>query len=141
MLAPAFTRTPRKHFLLLQGGKQARYKGKVNSIRTIMLAAALTASAPAFGESGSLILVNGTGQAMSGLSIRPAAGGDWKPLGSGSAGPGSRQPISFEGETCAYDIRASIAGAEVTWNAVNLCDTKSVTLNRRADGTRWADYD
>ena len=113
----------------------------MNAIRFLVVAAALGAAAPALARSGSLILVNGTGQPLSGLSIRPAAGGEWKPLGSGSAGPGSRQPISFSGETCAYDIRASIGGAEVVWNGVNLCDTKAVTLNRRADGTRWADYD
>ena len=34
-----------------------------------------------------------------------------------------------------------IAIAEFTWSSVNLCDVRSVTLNRRPDGTLWVDYD
>ena len=45
------------------------------------------------------------------------------------------------GELCAFDIRAKVDGAEFTWPSVNLCDVRSVTLNRRPDGTLWVDYD
>jgi hypothetical protein len=45
------------------------------------------------------------------------------------------------GQICAFDLRASTGGAPATWSSVNLCDVKTVTLNRRSDGTLWVDYD
>jgi hypothetical protein len=119
-----------------------RYKRDVNALRLIIAGAALAAAVPAVADAGDFMLVNVTGEALSGLSIRPSAGGPWKPLGSGSVGTGRRQAVGFSGESCAYDIRAALpGGTEVIWANVNLCDTKIVSLNRRPDGTHWADYD
>ena len=48
----------------------------------------------------------------------------------------------FENPDCAFDLRATVAGAgQVVWSGVNLCDVKSVTLNRDAAGRDWVDYD
>ena len=103
----------------------------------LLLAAALSTPGP-------FVLVNGTGAAIDQLSIRPADGGsEWRPLGSGGAIPGGARAAmpSPGGLLCAFDLRGRVAGANVTWPSVNLCDVKSVTLNRRPDGTLWVDYD
>lgn len=94
---------------------------------------------------GPFVLVNGSGAAMSALAIRPsssAATARWTPLDPASLSPGARVTMRAPaGDLCAFDIRARVGSAEVSWTSVNLCDVRSVTLNRRADGTLWADYD
>ena len=109
-----------------------------------LLAAAIVAasSAPAFaGGAGNFALVNGTGGNLSEVSIRRAGTNDWKPLGA-SPSPGGRGNVSFSDPDCAFDIRATVAGAgATTWAGVNLCDVKSVTLNRDASAGAWVDYD
>ena len=105
-----------------------------------LFAALLTAAGPAFAGASNFTLVNGTGAALSQLSIRRAGTQDWKSLGSAPAA-GARGPISFSDPDCAFDIKATIAGQAVTWAGVNLCDVKSVTLNHDGSAGAWVDYD
>ena len=106
-----------------------------------MVGAALLLAA-AFSTPGPFTLVNGTGTTITALSIRAADGrGSWRALGGPFvAGQRSAMPSSG-GDLCAFDLRARVDGAEFTWSSVNLCDVRSVTLNRRPDGTLWVDYD
>jgi hypothetical protein len=94
-------------------------------------------------EPGPFVLANGTGVRLEELSIRPADGaGQWRPLGAGTIAAGARAAMPAPGgQLCAFDLRASTGGAPATWSSVNLCDVKTVTLNRRSDGTLWVDYD
>lgn len=112
----------------------------MNALRLIIAAAAMMTAASA-SAAAEIVLVNGTGNALLNLSYRPSDGGAWQTLGSGTAGSNARQTISIPGEKCAFDIRATLAGREVSWADVNFCDAKVVTLHRRPDGTHWADYD
>lgn len=110
----------------------------------IVLAAALLAfGAPALAGPGAsnFTLVNGTGAPLSEVSIRRAGTSDWKPLGPSPAA-GQRAPVNFKDPDCAFDIRAKVAGKDqVTWAGVNLCDVKSVILNRDQSAGPWVDYD
>jgi hypothetical protein len=105
-----------------------------------MLAALLATSSPAFAGAGSFTLVNGTGAALAELSIRRAGSGDWKPL-SAPTSAGARGQVQFNDPDCAFDIRANVGGAPITWTGVNLCDVKAVTLNKDASAGAWVDYD
>jgi len=108
------------------------------SLAALILAAS---PAPVLAGASSFTLVNGTGSALSELSIRRAGTNDWKPLGSAPS-PGARGAIQFSDPDCAFDIRANVSGAgPVTWAGVNLCDAKSVTLRRDASAGAWVDYD
>ena len=102
---------------------------------------ALSASATAaYADASPFTLVNQTGAALSGVSIRRAGTNDWKPLGAAPA-PGAGAQVNFTNPDCAFDIRANVAGAGVvTWAGVNLCDVKSVILNRDASAGAWVDY-
>lgn len=102
----------------------------------LLLAAAVSAPGP-------IVLVNAAGGALEELSIRPSqVSASWERYGAGRLSQGARASMpSPGGQLCAFDIRARVGGAPVTWVLVNLCDVKSVTLNRRPDGTLWADYD
>jgi hypothetical protein len=106
-----------------------------------MFIAMLAMASPAFAGASSFTLVNGTDGALAELSIRRAGTQDWKPLGSAPA-PGARGAVQFSDQDCAFDIRATVRGAgPVTWAGVNLCDVKSVTLNRDSAAGAWVDYD
>jgi hypothetical protein len=99
----------------------------------------MTMSAPAI--AAQVVVVNATGSSITALSVRPYGAAGWQPV-DGALSVGARRSISGQGEACAFDIRGKLAGgAEVTWSGVNFCETKVVTLNRRPDGTTWADYD
>ncbi|HVM23466.1 MAG TPA: hypothetical protein VM308_09255 [Sphingomicrobium sp.] len=104
------------------------------------LALGLCASPASAGGASNFTLVNGTGAAMAELSIRRAGSQDWKSLGSAPA-PGARTAVQFSDPDCAFDIRAKVGAAAVTWAGVNLCDVKSVTLNRDDSAGAWVDYD
>lgn len=91
------------------------------------------------GASG-FTLVNGTSGQFAEVSIRRAGTSDWKPLGT-SPSAGARASVQFKDPDCAFDIRAKVAGAPVTWSGVNLCDVKSVTLNKDDSAGAWVDYD
>ena len=101
----------------------------------------LASASPALAGASNFTLVNGTSGALSDLSIRRAGTSDWKPLGAAPAA-GARGPVQFSDPDCAFDIRATVPGAgPVTWAGVNLCDVKSVTLQRDASAGAWVDYD
>ena len=102
---------------------------------------ALIAGSPALAGASNFTLVNGTGAALSELSVRRAGTQEWKALGT-APGPGARGSITFKDPDCAFDIRATLGGGQsVTWASVNLCDVKSVTLNHDAAAGAWVDYD
>lgn len=110
-------------------------------MKKLALIALLATTSPAFAGASNFMLVNGTGGAISELSIRRAGTSDWKPLGNAPAA-GARGNVNFSDQDCAFDIRATVPGAgSVTWAGVNLCDVKSVTLNRDATAGAWVDYD
>ena len=101
---------------------------------------AALASAPAIADAGNFTIVNGTGKPVSAVAIRRAGTEGWQPL---QAAPpaGARAFVPFSDPDCAFDIRASVGGTVVVWPGVNLCEMKSVTLNRNASGAIWVDYD
>ncbi|GAA4006713.1 hypothetical protein [Sphingomonas humi] len=92
---------------------------------------------------GPFTLVNRAGVTLENLSIRPSDGSSaWRALGSGTVAANGRADMpSPGGFLCAFDLRARLNGTQATWTSVNLCDVKTVTLNRRPDGTLWVDYD
>jgi len=101
----------------------------------------IASASPAFAGASGFTLVNGTGAALGELSIRRAGASDWKTLGAAPAA-GARGPVQFNDPDCAFDIRATVAGAgPVTWAGVNLCAVKSVTLQRDPAAGAWVDYD
>jgi hypothetical protein len=100
-----------------------------------------SAPASAGGASG-FNLVNATGANITSLSIRRFGTQAWQPLAT-AASAGARTQVSFANPDCAFDIQATLAGgATAVWNGINLCEVKSVTLNRNsATGENWVDYD
>ena len=100
-----------------------------------IIAAPATAGVNGFG------IVNQTGGPLSAVEVRRVGASDWKPLSAAPA-PGASAAISFEDPDCAFDLRGTVAGAgQAVWRGVNLCDVKSVTLNRDKSGRTWVDYD
>jgi hypothetical protein len=109
--------------------------------RLMILLALAGVSSPAFAGASGFTLVNGTGAALAQLSIRRSGTQEWKTLGSAPSA-GARMNMKFSDPDCAFDIRANVPGqGAVTWADVNLCDVKSVTLNRDAAAGAWVDYD
>jgi hypothetical protein len=107
----------------------------------VLLALLALPASPAFAGASAFTLVNGTNGALAELSIRRAGTQDWKSLGSAPSA-GARGSVAFTDPDCAFDIRANVAGAgPVTWAGVNLCDVKSVTLQRDPSAGAWVDYD
>jgi hypothetical protein len=111
-------------------------------MRKLVFAATLLACASsAFAGASNFTLVNGTGATLADVAIRRAGTDAWKPLGAAPAS-GARSPVTFSDQDCAFDIRATVPGAgPVTWVGVNLCDVKSVKLNRDPSAGAWVDYD
>lgn len=107
----------------------------------VLFAAMIGCASAAYAGASDFTLINGTGAPLAKLSIRRVGTQDWKPLG--DAPPvGARGPIKFTDQDCAFDIRAEVNGkGPVTWTDVNLCDVKSVTLNRDVSAGVWVDYD
>jgi hypothetical protein len=107
----------------------------------LILGAFAFLAAPALAEGG-VTLVNGTGEPLGNLAMRSYNREPWSPLGTGAAAVGQRQRLATREGECAFDVRATLPnGKQVTWAGVNLCDTITVTLNRRVDGASWVDYD
>ncbi len=98
------------------------------------------AGSPAFAGASNFTLINGTNGALANVSIRRSGTSNWKSLGSAPAA-GARGAVQFKDPDCAFDIRAEIGGKAVTWAGVNLCDVKSVTLNKDDNAGAWVDYD
>lgn len=105
----------------------------------LALAFALPAAAAAAGA-GNFTLVNGTSGQLTSVMIRTVGTDKWRPLPY-AASPGGRAVVQFSDPECAFDIRAMVGAAAVTWPGVNLCEVKIVTLNRNASGIAWVDYD
>lgn len=110
----------------------------------VPLAAASLAAMPAAAlaqGAGGFTIVNATGLNMTGLTIRRYGTEGWRPLGDPPP-PGGRAPVTFGDPDCAFDIQATLAGiGTVVWKAVNLCEAKSVILNRNESGQIWVDYE
>lgn len=105
--------------------------------------AALVAVTPAsvIAGAGGFTLVNATGAGLQAVAIRRFGTNDWRPLAA-APGAGARSTIDFADPDCAFDIRATIAGGgTAVWSGINLCEVRSVTLNRNAAGAVWVDYD
>lgn len=101
----------------------------------------LIGAAPAFAGAANFTVVNATGLDIVTLEIRRFGTKEWKPL---SAKPpqGARGMVAFSDPDCAFDMRARLTGGiEAVWPGVNLCEAKSVTLNRSPSGALWIDYD
>lgn len=98
-------------------------------------------ASPAAGQASDFSIVNQTGAALRDLALRRVGDAKWQPLPvAPAAGATVRAP--FKSPDCAFDLRATVAGiGQVVWNGVNLCDVKSVTLNRDPSGRHWVDYD
>ncbi len=112
--------------------------------RTLIIAAVaslLAAGSPALAQVNGFTIVNKAGGAISAVAVRRIGSSEWQPLGV-AASPGASARAAFTNPDCAFDLRATVAGAgQVTWGGVNLCDVKSVTLNRDPAGRSWVDYD
>jgi hypothetical protein len=95
------------------------------------------------GGPGPFSLGNGTGATLESIAARTVGSrGEWQTLGPGRLSPGARGNVpAFGREECLHDIQAQSEGRRLRWADVNLCDVRSVTLNRRPDGTLWVDYD
>jgi hypothetical protein len=100
------------------------------------------ASAPSLAQgAGGFSIVNATGLNMTGMTIRRYGTQDWRPLGNAPS-PGARAAVEFSDPDCAFDIQATLQGAgTVVWTGVNLCEAKTVILNRNASGQLWVDYE
>ena len=105
----------------------------------ILLSVAL--ATPAAGSVNGFAIVNRTGGALRDVALRRVGDRAWQPL-SLAAAPGASARVDFKDKDCAFDLRATVAGVgRLLWSGVNLCDVKSVTLNRDSSGRLWVDYD
>ena len=111
-----------------------------------LAAAALIAAMPAplAAQAGNFTLVNNTDISFTELMVRRFGTQQWQSL---IVAPiplprsGGRGAVQFTNPDCAFDLQASLPdGRTVVWPGVNLCDAKVVTLNRRAGGELWVDY-
>ncbi|MCW3796784.1 hypothetical protein OMW55_03055 [Sphingomonas sp. BN140010] len=103
--------------------------------------ALLTAIAgPSLGAQRSIAIVNQAGGLLKELALRAPGASEWRPFAPGLS-PGARTSVSVDDDGCAFDVRATSGNGPVVWPAINFCETKSVSLNRRADGLAWVDYD
>ncbi len=107
----------------------------------VLTLASLGLAAPAAAAFDGFVIVNQAGGALSDLALRRVGDRAWQPLTvAPAAGASSR--ADYKDSDCAFDLRATLAGVgQIVWNKVNLCDVKSVTLNRDSFGRQWVDYD
>ncbi|WP_309661527.1 hypothetical protein [Sphingomonas sp.] len=112
-------------------------------MRGLFFVAALLAAAPgpAMAGAGNFTIVNATGRDITALAIRRFGTTAWQPLGAAPKA-GARGTVQFSDADCAFDIQGTLAGGvNAVWSGVNLCEAKSVTLNRSDSGAAWVDYD
>ncbi len=109
--------------------------------RVAACALLIAAASSAMAANRSVTVVNQTGGALKDLAVRAPGASDWKAVAPGLS-PGARTAVSVDDEAgCSFDVRATSGGGQVVWSAINFCETRSVSLNRRGDGLAWADYD
>ena len=102
---------------------------------------ALALAAPASAGAGGFTLVNGVSTPLKEIAIRRFGTQEWKKV-SPAAAPGAKQSVNFSDPDCSFDIQAKVDGSgDVVWTGVNLCEVKTVTLNRSESGEIWVDYD
>ena len=121
----------------------SQYIRVMRSLCLMLVAASLSfGSTPALAGASGFNLVNATGANITSLSIRRFGTQAWQPL-AGTPSAGARSQVDFSNVDCAFDIQATLAGGgTAVWRGVNLCEVKSVTLNRNsATGENWVDYD
>ncbi len=110
-------------------------------IAFLLLLLAPLAGATAIAAVGHFAIINQTGTALSEMALRRVGSKEWLPMSAAPAA-GTAAAVSFDHPDCAFDLRGSLAGAgQAMWRGVNLCDVKSVTLNRDSSGRTWVDYD
>ena len=110
------------------------------------MTALLVAPAPLVAGKGAagLNLVNATGQTISNLYIRRTGTTSWQPLVATPPKPakGIKATSAFSDPDCAFDLKVTLEDTtEAIWPGVNLCEVKSLTLNRNDKGVTWVDYD
>lgn len=113
-------------------------------IAIVAAAAFAAAPAPAPAQAGDFTIVNATGIDFTGLAVRRFGTTEWLPLVVRPVPlPNSaRGAAVFKDEDCAFDMRATLPdGRTVVWPGVNLCQVKVVTLNQKAGGALWVDYE
>lgn len=118
----------------------------MKKLSLLLLAAAVAVlPAPALAQAGNFTIVNATPIDMTGLMVRRFGTSDWLAL---TVSPvpvmkaGGRGSADFRNEDCAFDLRATLPdGRTVVWPGVNLCQVKVVTLNQKAGGALWVDYE
>ena len=117
----------------------------MKTLLPIAVAAVLAVSpAPAAAQAGNFTIVNATSIDFTGLAVRRFGTGEWLPL---TVAPvplqvSGRGLASFKDDDCAFDLRATLPdGRFVVWPGVNLCQVKVVTLNQKAGGALWVDYE
>ena len=112
--------------------------------RTLFALAALAfslPSVPALAGASSFTVINGTGSGIATLSIRRTGTASWQTLAAAPAA-GASAGVAFSDPDCAFDLQATLAGGgTAVWGGVNLCGTSRLTLQRRASGETWVDYD
>ncbi len=120
---------------------KAYAKGMRKRVAPALILASLAFTAPALGAVDGFAIVNQTGAAISDLALRRVGDTAWQPVAVAPAA-GASARADFKHNDCAFDLRATVAGAgQLVWRGVNLCDVKRVTLNRDASGRHWVDYD
>ena len=105
------------------------------------LGALVSLAPPAVASVESFAVVNKAGGGLSAVALRRVGSGEWIPLAVAPAA-GATARANFSNPDCAFDLRANVAGVgQVVWGGVNLCDVRTVTLNRDGAGRVWVDYD
>ena len=115
-------------------------------VALVLVAALALSPAPVLAARGAagMNLVNNTGQAISNLYIRRTGTQSWQPLAVSPAKPpkGARATSPFSDPDCAFDVKVTLEDShEAVWSGINLCEVKSLTLNRNDAGVTWVDYD
>lgn len=107
-------------------------------------AAVMAAPVPLSAQAVNFTLVNSTDIDFSNLAVRRFGTTQWQPLVVAPvpvARSGGRGAVQFNDPDCAFDLQAKLPdGKSIVWPGVNLCETTTVILNRRANGEVWADY-
>ncbi|MEO5640991.1 MAG: hypothetical protein ABIQ98_04400 [Sphingomicrobium sp.] len=115
------------------------------ALRILVLSSLMVATPSLAGRGAAgMNLVNNTGQAISNLYIRRTGTTSWQPLPASPAKPakGAKAVSPFADPDCAFDLKVTLEDSkEAVWGGVNLCEVKSLTLNRSEAGVTWVDYD